>query len=185
MKLIVDNEITLKTVQLSDVEIRYKIINENRDFLKKWLGWLDFYKKSDDLLEYTKACQEKEKNKEAYAFGIYYLNEFVGCIEIQEINYRNQKCEIGYWLSEKFNGKGIMIRSCKAIINYIFNNLKLNKISILAATENYSSQAIPEKLNFIKEGTLMDNECLYGKFVDNYIYEITRKIWEENRNEKN
>ena len=185
MKLIVDDEITLKTVQLDDIESRYKVIDENREFLKKWLGWLDFYKTSNDLIEYTKDCQEKEKNKEAYAFGIYYLNEFVGSIEIQEINYRNQKCEIGYWLSEKFNGKGIMIKSCKSIINYIFDCMKLNKISILTATENYSSQAIPEKLKFIKEGTLIENECLYGNFVDNYIYGITKKMWEENRNEKN
>ena len=63
--------------------------------------------------------------------------------------------------------------------------MKLNKISILTATENYSSQAIPEKLKFIKEGTLIENECLYGNFVDNYIYGITKKMWEENRNEKN
>lgn len=185
MELIVDDEIILKTVQLEDVENRYKVIEENRNFLKRWLGWLNFYEKSDDLLEYTKICQEREKNKEAYAFGIYYLNEFVGCIEIQEINYRNKKCEIGYWLSEKYNGKGIMIRSCKTIINYIFDIIELNRISILAATENYASQAIPEKLKFIKEGTLMDNECLYGKFVDNYIYGMTKKIWEENKNEKN
>lgn len=184
MQLIIDDEITLKTVQLDDVEYRYKVIDENREFLKKWLGWLDFYEKPEDLLKYTKVCQERENKKEAFAFGIYYLNEFVGCIEIQDINYRNKKCEIGYWLSKKFNGKGIMSRSCKAVINYIFEELKLNKISILAATENHQSQAIPEKLKFIKEGTLMDNECLYGKFVDDYIYGITKKIWEEVKNEK-
>jgi ribosomal-protein-serine acetyltransferase len=180
MELIVDDEIILKTLQLKDVESRYKAIDENRAFLKKWLGWLDFYKKSGDLLEYTKVCQEREKKQEAYVFGIYYLDEFVGSIEIQEINFRNKKCEIGYWLSEKYNGKGIMIRSCKTIINYIFDNIGLNRISILVATENYESQAIPEKLGFIKEGTLKNNECLYGNFVDNYIYGMTKKIWSKN-----
>ena len=61
MEIIVDDEIILKTVQLEDVEDRYRVIDENREFLKKWLGWLDFYEKSDDLLEYTKICQKKEK----------------------------------------------------------------------------------------------------------------------------
>lgn len=178
INLNVDNEIALKTLELDDIAERYKVIDDNREFLRKWLGWVDFYKNSDDLVQYTKHCMEREKNKDAYAFGIYYLNQFVGCIEIQEINYRNKKCEIGYWLSEKFNGKGIMIRSCKTIINYIFDTLKLNRISILAATENYSSQAIPKKLKFKKEGILLENEYLYGKFVDNYIYRLTKKMWE-------
>ena len=180
MNLIVDREIILKTLQTDDVEYRYKVIEENREFLKKWLGWLDCYKKTDDLLQYTKICQEKAKSKEAFAFGIYYLNEFVGCIEIQDINYRNKKCEIGYWLSEKFTGKGIITRSCDKIINYIFDTLMLNRIAILVATKNYTSQAIPEKMKFIKEGTLLENECLYGKFVDNYIYGMTKKRWKEN-----
>ena len=137
-----------------------------------------------NCIKYTKICQERAGNKEAYAFGIYYLNEFVGCIEIQDINYRNKKCEIGYWLSEKFTGKGIVTRSCNKIIQYIFETLNLNRITILVATENYASQAIPEKLKFIKEGTLLENECLYGKFVDNNIYGLTKKRWEEKNNER-
>ena len=43
MKLIVDDEIILKTVQLEDVENRYKVIEENRKFLKRWLEWFDFF----------------------------------------------------------------------------------------------------------------------------------------------
>ena len=184
MKLKLDDEIVLKSFELNDVEKRYKVIDNNRKFLIQWLSWLDLYKDSNDLKKYTKICQERERNKQAYALGIYHNGEFAGSIEIQNIDYRNKKCEIGYWLAEEFTHKGIMMRSCIEIINYVFNNIQLNKINILAATENYSSQAIPEKLNFIKEGMLEDNECLYGVFVDNYIYGMTRKRWKNGQNER-
>jgi len=128
----VDSEIKLKTVELDDVENRYGIMMKNKEYLKKWLGWLDYYKNVNDLIEYTKICQKKESNKEAYIFGIYYKDEYVGCIEIQNIDYRNKKCEIGYWLSEDANGNGIMIRTCKTVVGYIFEIIKLNKINILA-----------------------------------------------------
>lgn len=179
MELVVDDEIILKTQQLDDIKERYQVIDENRDFIKKWLRWPDFYKQPEDLIEYTKACQEKEKNGESYAMGIYYKNEYVGSIEIMKANDKNKKCEIGYWLSKKYNGKGIMTRSCRAVIEYAFNTLDLNKVSILAATENFASQAIPERLKFIKEGTLRENEYLYGKFIDCYTYGMTRKMWQE------
>lgn len=185
MKIKVSEEIMLKTLELQDVEYRYKVIDENREFLKKWLGWLDLYESSKDLIKYTKICQEKENKKEGYTFGIYYLGRFVGCVEIQNIDYNNKKCEIGYWLEKNFNGKGIMTKCCIKIINYIYEEINLNRISILVATQNYSSQAIPENLNFQKEGILVENECLYGNFVDNYIYGMTKNKWKENReNEK-
>lgn len=179
MEIKVNENIILKTLELEDVEYRYKVIDENRKFLRKWLGWLDMYESPKDLMEYTKICQEKEKNKEGYAFGIYYLSKFVGCIEIQEINYRNKRCEIGYWLAEKENGKGIMKKSCESVINYIYDSTDLNRISILVATENFASQAIAQKLGFEKEGKLIDNECLYGKYVDNYIFSMTRNRWKK------
>ena len=131
--------------------------------------------KIEDLEEFTKKCIEEEESKNNYTFGIYYLGEFVGTIAIKDINYGSKKAEIGYWLEEKSNGKGIMIKSCKAVINYCFEELKLNRIQILVAIENYSSQAIPKKLMFEKEGLLRENECLYGKYVDNYLYSMLKK----------
>ena len=70
-----------------------------------------------------------------------------------------------------------MVKTTKFMIDYAFNELDLNRINILTATENYASQAIPEKLRFTKEGLIEDNECLYGKFLDNYIYGITKENW--------
>lgn len=177
MEIIVNEQIVLKTLNLNDVEERYAVIDKNREFLRKWLGWLDMYESSKDLVEYTKFCQDKEKNGDGFTFGIYYLGKFIGCIEIQEINNRNKKCEIGYWLSEEATGKGIMTKSCKKVVDYIYSDLNLNRIAILAATENFASQAIAKKLNFEEEGILKDNECLYGVFVDNYIYSMTKKRW--------
>jgi len=107
----------------------------------------------------------------------YYNGKFAGSIELKDLDFRNKKTEIGYWLAKEFTGKGIMVKTTKFMIDYAFNELDLNRVSILTATENYASQAIPEKLGFTKEGMLKDNECLYGKFLDNYIYGMTKEKW--------
>jgi ribosomal-protein-serine acetyltransferase len=179
MEIKIDNDLYLKTLEMNDVEKRFKVINDNRDFLKKWLGWLDYILKVEDLENFTKNCITEEENKKGYTFGIYYLREPIGVISIKDVNYGSQKAEIGYWLEEKSNGKGVMTKSCKAVLNYCFEELKLNRIQILVATENYSSQVIPERLMFEKEGILRENECLYGKYLDNYSYSMLKKNWKK------
>lgn len=49
----------------------------------------------------------------------------------------NQKTEIGYWLSEKFQHKGIVTHSCKALIDFAFSEMNLHRIQLKAATKNF------------------------------------------------
>ena len=163
MEFKVDDNIVLKSFTVDDAEERYDIIDKNREFLKKWLGWLDFYHSKQDVIDFTKVCLNNEKNKISLPLAIYYNGKFAGSIELKDLDFRNKKAEIGYWLAKEFTGKGIMI--------------KTTKFMILTATENSASQAITEKLGFTKEGMIKDNECLYGKFLDNYIYGITKEKW--------
>ena len=139
--------------------------------------WLDFYHSKQDVIDFTEVCLNNEKNNISLPLAIYYNGQFAGSIELKDLDFRNKKTEIGYWLAKEFTGKGIMAKTTKFMIDYAFNELNLNRVSILTATENYASQAIPEKLGFIKEGMLEDNECLYGKFLDNYIYGMTKEKW--------
>ena len=177
MEFKVDDNIILKSFTVDDAEERYDIIDKNREFLKKWLGWLDFYHSKQDVIDFTKVCLNNEKNKTSLPLAIYYNGKFAGSIELKDLDFRNKKTEIGYWLAKEFTGKGIMVKTTKFMIDYAFKELNLNRVSILTATENYASQAIPEKLGFTKEGMIEDNECLYGKFLDNYIYGMTKEKW--------
>ena len=177
MILNVNSEIYLKTLDMSDVEERFKVIENNREHLKKWLGWLDNMLTIEDAQVHTETTMKELEDKSNYNFGIYYNNKFAGIIAIKDISYRNQKAEIGYWLDKEFTGKGIMTQCCRVVINFAYETLNLNKITILTATENYKSQAIPKRLNFDLEGTLKEYECLYGKYVDNYIFSMLKRNW--------
>ncbi len=57
--------------------------------------------------------------------------------------------------------------------------MNFNRIAILVATENYASQAIPKRLGFVEEGILVENELLYGVFLDTYSYSMTKTSWEK------
>lgn len=55
--------------------------------------------------------------------------------------------------------------------------MDLNRIEIKAAVKNFKSQAIPEKLNFKKEGILRQAEFVNNEFIDLFIYSILKNEW--------
>lgn len=63
------------------------------------------------------------------------------------------------------------------MIDYAFNQLKLNRVMIRAATENKKSRSIPERLGFQMEGCNKQSEWLYDHFVDLVIYSILKEDW--------
>lgn len=54
---------------------------------------------------------------------ILFKKQIVGIIGLKDTDLHNQKTEIGYWLSELFQHKGIVTKSCKVLINRLFAQL--------------------------------------------------------------
>lgn len=82
---------------------------------------------------------------------------------------------LGYAISEKHWGKGIMTEAVKAVIKYGFENLKLDLISAYTYPFNTRSKKVLEKNGFKYEGTLKQAEKLYnGKIYDNDCYVLIK-----------
>ena len=73
--------------------------------------------------------------------------------------------------------KGIVTRSCKAIINFAFTELGLNRIEIKCAVSNDKSKGVAEKLQFKYEGILRQAELLHGKFIDLHLFGMVKEEW--------
>jgi len=93
------------------------------------------------------------------------------------MNGANRSTSIGYWLGERFQGSGVMTKSCKALIEYAFRELKLNRVEIRCAEKNLRSRAIPERLGFVNEGMIREAEWLYDHFVDHVVYGVLAREW--------
>lgn len=110
---------------------------------------------------------------------MYLLPSLSGIVGYNEVDWQNKIAYIGYWLGEGFQGKGIMTRATKALVDYAFEQLNLNKVDIRAAERNKKSRSIPERLGFQQEGKIRAGELLYGKYVDHVIYGMLKNEWEK------
>ena len=93
------------------------------------------------------------------------------------LNPPHKKGAIGYWLTKNAQGKGIIINSCKALIEYGFKTWTYTELKIRAATHNLKSQAIAEELKFKKEGILRQAELVNNTFFDLVLYSMLSDEW--------
>lgn len=174
----VDGQIKLRLLELHDADALFALVDANRQHLRHWLPWLDANSAASATLHFIEATQKQFADNSGFVAGIWYCGELVGVIGLNRIEWENRIGCPGYWLAEGFQGKGIMTQSCRALVNYAFTELNLNRIDIRCAFENSKSRAIPERLGFRHEGVIRQAEWLYDKFVDHVVYGMLKSEWE-------
>ena len=177
MEIIVNKDIFLKNISFEDSAIIYKKTDEFRDSLRVWLPWIDITKSIKDTESFIDSLLNSKCQKKDLVFVIKYKNNFAGLIGLKEIDNNNHRTEMGYWLLPCYEGNGIMTLSCKAITDYAFKHLGINRIQIKCAVENIKSINIPKRLNYQFEGIEREGEYLNGKYVDLNLYCVLKKDW--------
>ncbi|GGA70055.1 GNAT family N-acetyltransferase [Ornithinibacillus halotolerans] len=177
----IDEEITLKLLNESDAEEMFQLIDNCREYLREWLGWIDGTKNVYDSKQFIKGCIRLYEERQGLTLGIFFHGKLAGVIGFNSFDWTNRIGVIGYWLGNQFQGEGIMTRAVIAVIDYGFQQLGLNRIEIRAAYENYKSRAIPERLGFMQEGQIRQGEWLYDHFVDLIQYGLLASEWDSER----
>lgn len=178
IKIAVDESISLEFLEEIHAESLLNVVNANRNSLREWLPWVDHMRTAANFAFYINDTKRRAAEKTDFGFAIIIDKNIVGRIGLHHINQQNRVAEIGYWLADGMQGRGIMHKCCKAIINHAFNELGMNRIEIKCATGNSKSRAIAEKLLFKQEAILRQAELLNGKFTDLYLYALLKEEWQ-------
>lgn len=158
-------------------EEKYALVHANRAYLRRWLPWVDNEKSVEDGLAFIRRATEQAERNDGFHAGIWRDDRLVGAIGLHYVDWINRKTELGYWVAEAEQGRGTVTRCCRALIDRAFDDWKLNRVTILCATENQRSRAIPERLGFAHEGTYRQAEWLYDHFVDLAGYGLLANEW--------
>lgn len=173
----VNDDIQLRVLENKNAKELYKLIDNNRLYLREWLPWVGATTNVDAIKSFIKSSRKQLTDNNGFQAGIYYKGEITGSIGLHGIDWNNKKTTIGYWLAEGYQGQGIMTQSCRAIINYVIKDLGLNRVEIRAAEFNKKSRAVPERLGFKLEGTVRQSEWLYDHYVNHAVYGILAEEW--------
>ncbi len=159
----------------------FALIERNRAYLREWLPWLDDVKTVEDESSFIRHSLEQFATGYSISPGIWYKGRFAGFAGLGGIDTTHKQAEIGYWVSEDLQGKGLVTRACRALLDYAFDELKLNRVVIRAAPDNRRSRAVPERLGFTQECIARQAGWQYDHFIDLVVYSMLADEW---RNKK-
>lgn len=181
LRMKVDHELQLRLVHPEEAEAVYREVELSRASLRAWMPWLDRTQSPADYRPYLEECWKSYHQGGGFSLGIFTGGEFAGMVGFHAFDMANRISSLGYWLAQRFEGRGLMTRSVERILQYGFETRDLNRIYVRCATGNRRSRAIPERLGFVHEGQQREAEWLYDHYVDLEIYSQLAREWQARR----
>lgn len=181
----IDDDTELRLIEPRHAEELDALVTLNYEHIKEWAAWLKEKEfPIEEIREHIKRNLMQFAENKGFNIFIWYQGEMAGKIGYNYFDWDHRNTEIGYWLGASFQGKGLITKSCRVLINYAFNELKLNRIEIRCGVENKKSRKIPEKLGFREEGVVRRAEWLHDHFIDLVIYGMLASEWQDKTNRK-
>ncbi|UYP46862.1 hypothetical protein NEF87_003147 [Candidatus Lokiarchaeum ossiferum] len=104
-------------------------------------------------------------------------DQCIGDIGFFKWDKANFRCEIGFKLKRDCWGKGLMSEAVTTILDFLFNELNLNRVEGLVDPNNLPSQKLLRRLGFQMEGVLRDYEFEKGRFGDLQMNSLLKREW--------
>ena len=89
----------------------------------------------------------------------------------------SRRAEIGYSMGRQYWGQGYMHEALRALIDYAFGPLALNRIEADIDPRNANSAKSLERLGFRAEGILRERWIVAGEVSDTAYYGLLRSEW--------
>lgn len=174
-KTINTNRLLLRKFKVSDVEEVFKNW-ANDEEVTRYLTW-----KPHKSLNVTKVLLNQWVldyeifNTYNWAIELENTGDVIGSIGAVNIDEENLSCEIGYCLSKKYWGLGIISEALESIIDYLFLEVNFNRVVAKHHTDNIASGKVMIKCKMTYEGTLREvRKGKNGEFISLAVYSILK-----------
>ena len=110
----------------------------------------------------------------SFAITLRDSGRMIGTIGFMWVNVDHKSAEVGYSLSRDYWNRGIMTEALRRVVEFGFDELRLNRIEAQHEISNPASGRVMEHGGMRYEGTLRQRLRNKGKFVDVSLYAVLR-----------
>lgn len=164
--------LTLRAMEESDINELFLLYSDRRvmEYMDK-----PPVSTTKEVLHFIREIKELEQKNKSVNWAINYKGEpeLLGTICFWHIKKEQYRAEIGYLLRPAYQHKGIMQEALAAVLNYGFNELKLQVVEANVNPDNEFSIRLLERNGFVKEAYLKESYFFNNKFWDSVIYSLS------------
>lgn len=169
--------IEMRQFEPRDAETVFAVVDRNREYLRQWLPWVDGSRSPEDIRLFIARAQAQFEAGQGPNVGVWVEGVLAGNVGCHPIDWAHRSCSLGYWIDAAQQGKGTITRCCAAMLDHLFDGLRLHRVEIRCGTGNTRSCAIPERLGFTREGLLRQAEWVNDRWVDLVVWGMLEDQW--------
>jgi len=102
---------------------------------------------------------------------------FIGWCSLTRWNPDYRSASMGYCFDDAAWGHGYATEAGRAVLQWAFDTLDLNRVQAETDTRNAASARVLEKLGFVREGTLREDCVVSDEVSDSWVYGLLRREW--------
>jgi ribosomal-protein-serine acetyltransferase len=170
--------IVITPVTIEHAEALASLVRRNRDHLHSYLPAVTKLCSLEAATAHLAAAVQRANCGEVLEWHLFVDGSLCGSVRVKDIDQADRKAKIGYFIGSEFAGRGIVTSAVNAVLGYCFLSLNLNRIELLCASGNARSIRVAERLGFVREGLLRQDEYLNGIFVDHLVFGLLRADFE-------
>lgn len=169
-----EGRVTVRPVRLRDARALERELAENRGWLRKWEATNPHGPMSFDVRASIRSLQQNARAGLGLPFVIEYEGRLAGQLNVSSIAYGSlSSATIGYWVSERFAGKGVTPTAVALATDHCFFGVGLHRMEICIRPENEPSLRVVQKLGFRYEGMRRRYIHINGDWRDHFCFALT------------
>jgi ribosomal-protein-serine acetyltransferase len=172
-----DQRLWLRTYRDGDAALLFEAVRESIPEVSRWLPWCHQNYSLEESREFVTSRHAAAQGDEHYSFAVFETANpcrLLGGVGINFINRVHQFANLGYWVRTSAAGQGVATRATRLAARFGFEQLRIQRIEIVAAVGNVASQRVAERAGAVREGILRNRLVVHGEPQDAVMYSLLR-----------
>ena len=169
-----ERDVAIRPVRLRDARLLERELLDNRAWLRRWEATNPVGPMNFDVRGSIRNLLSHARDGFGLPFIIEHEGQLAGQLNVSSIAYGSvSSATIGYWVSERFAGKGVTPTAVGLATDHCFFTMGLHRMEICIRPENEPSLRVVEKLGFRYEGLRRRYIHINGDWRDHFCFALT------------
>ena len=164
--------LTLRAFIDADAEAFVRAARESVGTVGRWLSWCHAGYTEAEALDWFALARSQASVGAAHEFGVFDADSgaFVGGAGLNLIEVGHRYCNVGYWVRESCQGRGIATRAVKALLPHAFGPLGLRRVEVVIAVNNAASAGVARRSGALFEGVARNRIVIDERSLDALVF---------------
>ena len=174
MTAIPAQDLSIRPFEDGDAEAFAQAANESLGSVGRWMSWCHAGYQAAEALAWFDACRRERAAGTAHEFGLFDADTgaLLGGAGLNAIQPDNRLCNLGYWVRQSAQRRGVAVRAVQALSAHAFGALGLQRVEVVVAVGNHASEGVARRAGAQWECVARNRLQLHGAAVPASVFSL-------------